>query len=294
MKKIVFFKYLSSMVFMFSLAFAHADPVLTKLWESKADFKLPESVVFDKENNILYVSNMHSDPFTKDGNGFISKVDLDGKIVKLKWIDGLNAPKGLAISKGKLYVGAVDQLIEIDIKAGKISKKLDAAGASFLNDVTVDTYGNVYVSDMFTDTIYRLNTSGHLTTWLYSPKLEAPNGLHYEKGQIIVGSWGHPTDGFAPAVVGHLKTIALKNKEIKSLGNAKPVGTLDGVESDGNGGYFVSDWVGGNLLHIKADGNFKVLEKLSQGAADHEVIHDKKILIMPLMNDGKLVAFKIK
>ena len=294
MKKITFFKYLFSMVFMFSLAFAHADPVLTKLWESKADFKLPESVVFDKENNILYVSNMQGDPFSKDGNGFISKVDLDGKIVKLKWIDGLNAPKGLAISKGKLYVGDVDQLIEIDIKAGKISKKLDAAGASFLNDVTVDTYGNVYVSDTFTDTIYRLNTFGQLTTWLYSPKLEAPNGLYYEKGQIIVGSWGHPTDGFAPAVVGHLKTIALKNKEIRSLGNAKPVGTLDGVESDGNGGYFVADWVGGNLLHIKADGNFKVLEKLSQGAADHEVIHDKKILIMPLMNDGKLVAFKIK
>ena len=44
MKKIAFFKYLFSMVFMFSLAFAHADPVLTKLWESKADFKLPESV----------------------------------------------------------------------------------------------------------------------------------------------------------------------------------------------------------------------------------------------------------
>ena len=215
MKKIAFFKYLFSMVFMFSLAFAHADPVLTKLWESKADFKLPESVVFDKENNILYVSNMQGDPFSKDGNGFISKVDLDGKIVKLKWIEGLHAPKGLAISKGKLYVGDVDQLIEIDIKAGKISKKLDAAGASFLNDVTVDTYGNVYVSDTFTDTIYRLNTFGQLTTWLYSPKLEAPNGLHYEKGQIIVGSWGHPTDGFAPAVVGHLKTIALKNKEIK-------------------------------------------------------------------------------
>ena len=157
MKKIAFFNYLLSMVFMFFLVFAHADPVLTKLWESKADFKLPESVVFDKENNILYVSNMQGDPFSKDGNGFISKVDLDGNIVKLKWIEGLHAPKGLAISKGKLYVGDVDQLIEIDIKAGKISKKLDAAGASFLNDVTVDTYGNVYVSDTFTDTIYRLN-----------------------------------------------------------------------------------------------------------------------------------------
>ena len=294
MKKITFFKYIFSVVFLFSVSFASADPVLTKLWETKADFKLPESVVFDKENDILYVTNMQGDPFSKDGNGFISKVDLDGNIVDLKWIEGLNAPKGLVISKGKLYAGDVDQLIEIDIKSGKVTKKHNAVGASFLNDVTADTYGNIYVSDTFSDTIFRLNTFGQLTTWLYSPKLEAPNGLHYEKGTLIVGSWGHPTDGFAPAIVGHLKVVELKNKEIKSLGNAKPVGTLDGVESDGNGGYFVADWVGGNLLHIKADGNFKVLKKLSQGAADHEVIHDKKILIMPLMNDGKLVAFKIK
>lgn len=294
MKKLTVSKIIISVLIFTLSTLSNAAPELSKLWESKADFKLPESVVYDKENDILYVSNMQGDPFTKDKNGFISKVDLDGNIIELKWIKGLNAPKGLAISKGKLFVGDVDQLVEIDIKSGKVSKKHNAAGASFLNDVTVDTKGNVYVSDTFTDTIFRLNTFGQLTTWLYSPKLEAPNGLHYEKGHLIVGSWGHPTDGFAPSVVGHLKTIALKNKEIKSLGNGQPVGTLDGVESDGNGGYFVADWVGGNLLHIKADGNFKVLKKLSQGAADHEVIHEKKILIMPLMNDGKLVAFKIK
>ena len=294
MKKFTVSKIIISVLIFTLSTLSNAAPELSKLWESKADFKLPESVVYDKENDILYVSNMQGDPFTKDKNGFISKVDLDGNIIELKWIKGLNAPKGLAISKGKLFVGDVDQLVEIDIKSGKVSKKHNAAGASFLNDVTVDTKGNVYVSDTFTDTIFRLNTFGQLTTWLYSPKLEAPNGLHYEKGQLIVGSWGHPTDGFAPSIVGHLKIIALKNKEIKSLGNGQPVGTLDGVESDGNGGYFVADWVGGNLLHIKADGNFKVLKKLSQGAADHEVIHEKKILIMPLMNDGKLVAFKIK
>ena len=45
-----------------------------KIWETKADFKLPESVIYDKENDILYVSNMQDDPFKKDKNGFISKV----------------------------------------------------------------------------------------------------------------------------------------------------------------------------------------------------------------------------
>ena len=271
----------------------NAKPILNKLWETKADFKLPESVVYDKKNDILYVSNMQDDPFKKDKNGFISKVDLNGKILKLKWIKGLNAPKGLAISKGKLYVGDIDQLIEIDIKKGTIIKKYDAIGAALLNDVAVDTKGNVYVSDTFTDTIYRLNTFGQLTKWLYSPKLQAPNGLHYEKGQLIVGSWGHPTDGWAAAEVGHLKTISLKTKKIKSLGNGKAVGNLDGVESDGKNAYYVADWVGGKLLHIQKNGSFKEVLKLSQGVADHEVIHDKNIIIIPLMLEGKLITYKI-
>ena len=271
----------------------NAKPILNKLWETKADFKLPESVVYDKKNDILYVSNMQDDPFKKDKNGFISKVDLNGKILKLKWIKGLNAPKGLAISKGKLYVGDVDQLIEIDIKKGTIIKKYDAIGAALLNDVAVDTKGNVYVSDTFTDTIYRLNTFGQLTKWLYSPKLQAPNGLHYEKGQLIVGSWGHPTDGWAAAEVGHLKTISLKTKKIKSLGNGKAVGNLDGVESDGNGAYYVADWVGGKLLHIQRNGRFKEVLKLSQGVADHEMIHEKNIIIIPMMLEGKLITYKI-
>ena len=271
----------------------NAKPILNKLWETKADFKLPESVVYDKKNDILYVSNMQDDPFKKDKNGFISKVDLNGKILKLKWIKGLNAPKGLAISKGKLYVGDIDQLIEIDIKKGTIIKKYDAIGAALLNDVAVDTKGNVYVSDTFTYTIYRLNTFGQLTKWLYSPKLQAPNGLHYEKGQLIVGSWGHPTDGWAAAEVGHLKTISLKTKKIKSLGNGKAVGNLDGVESDGNNAYYVADWVGGKLLHIQRNGRFKEVLKLSQGVADHEIIHDKNMIIIPMMLEGKLITYKI-
>jgi hypothetical protein len=138
-----------------------------------------------------------------------------------------------------------------------------------------------------------LNTFGQLTKWLYSPKLQAPNGLHYEKGQLIVGSWGHPTDGWAASEVGHLKTISLKTKKIKSLGNGKAVGNLDGVESDGKDAYYVADWVGGKLLHIQRNGRFKEVLKLSQGVADHEIIHEKNMIIIPMMLEGKLITYKI-
>ena len=44
-----------------------------------------------------------------------------GKMTEAEWITGLNAPKGMAVLNRKLYVTDIDQLIEIDIKEGKIT-----------------------------------------------------------------------------------------------------------------------------------------------------------------------------
>ena len=43
----------------------------------------------------------------------------------------------------------------------------------------------------------------------------------------------------------------------------------------------------------KKNGSFKVLKELAKGAADHEVILDKNMIIIPIMTEGKLVALKI-
>ncbi len=293
MKNIFNINLLFSLLLILISPVLNATPVLSKAWETSG-FQLPESVIYDIKNNILYVSNIKDDPFKKDGNGFISKVDPNGKVIELKWIEGLNAPKGLAISNDKLFISDIDQLVVADIATGKIINRYDAIGAAFLNDVAADSKGNIYVSDTFTDTIYRLNIFGQLTTWLYSPKLQAPNGLYIESDQLIVGGWGLPTDGWAADVVGHLKSVSLITKEIKSLGNGKAIGNLDGVESDANGAYYVTDWVAGKLLLIKPDGNHEVVLVLSQGTADHEVIHEKNLILVPNTVEGKLLAFEIK
>ena len=54
---------------------------LLEKWESDSLLKVPESVLFDKANQILYVSNLDgSDPWKADGKGSIAKVGLDGKM----------------------------------------------------------------------------------------------------------------------------------------------------------------------------------------------------------------------
>ena len=57
---------------------------LTKLWETKADLRVPESVLYNPSEDIIYISNINGKPTEKNGKGFISKVLLNGKIEKLK------------------------------------------------------------------------------------------------------------------------------------------------------------------------------------------------------------------
>jgi DNA-binding beta-propeller fold protein YncE len=281
---------LSSLVIC-SLAFS-AESLLMPVWQSDTVFEQPESVVLNADRQSFFVSNVNGAPNERDGNGYISQMSLTGEIIEQHWLDGFDAPKGLAVVGNTLYVADIKQLVVVDIKNKKITQRHLAPYAKFINDVAVDNDGNVYVSDMATNTIHRL-MHGSFNIWLRNEQLEAPNGLLVEDDQLIVASWGHMTDGFATAVPGHLKTIDIKTKKITSLGDQTPVGNLDGLEPDGNGNYYVTDWMDGRLIHIQPSGISKTLLKLAQGSADHTVMLDQGLVIIPMMLSGNVVAYKI-
>ena len=261
-------------------------------WENN-QLSAPESVVFDERTNLLFISNVNGAPNEKNGKGYISTMTLDGKISSLKWVEGMHAPKGLAIFGHRLYVADIDQLLVININNGRIEEKYFALQSQFLNDVAVDAVGNVYVSDMMTNTIYQLS-SGELNIWLRDDALESPNGLLIQGEEMIVASWGVMTDGWNTDVPGHLKTISLVSKAIKSLGSSQPIGNLDGVESDGKGQFYVTDWLIGGLFIINSDGKAQKLLSLPQGSADLDVVLSKNLLLIPMMIDNKLLAYQIQ
>ena len=268
-----------------------ADTHIKKIWELDG-FQNPESVIYDGKRDVLYVSNVNGGATDKDGKGTISTVSLDGKMLEPAWIVGLNAPKGLAIKDNKLYVADIDALLEIDIEAGIIENRYVVSDAKFLNDVTVDDKGKVYVSDMVMNRIHRLH-EGKFEIWLEGDALENPNGLHFEEDDIMLGSWGKMTDGFATEVPGHLKRISLKDKEISSVGDGSPVGNLDGVEGTEDTGFYVTDWFNGKLLLISRKGKVSELLDLNQGSADLEFIVEKNLILIPMMKDNVLTAYEI-
>ncbi len=266
---------------------------LTLVWQTPQLFKQPESVVFDKRTGLLFVSNIDGAPNEKDGQGFISILDRNGKVLQLEWVVGLNAPKGLAVVGSKLYVSDIDQLVEIDIDRGKVLNRFQGKDAKFLNDVTADDQGNVYVSDMLANAIYRLK--GNVFDVLMSDEsLENPNGLLVKDDQLLIASWGVMTDGFNTGVAGHLKTISLKTKAINSLGDGTPTGNLDGLTLNGENGFFATDWMSGGLFSITAEGQVTKVLDLPQGSADHAFIEDKQLILIPMMMEGKVLAYKVK
>jgi outer membrane protein assembly factor BamB len=253
----------------------------------------PESAVLDAGEGVLYVSNVNGEPAAADGNGYISKLSLAGEIQDKEWVTGLNAPKGLALHDGKLYVSDIDELVVIDTASGEITARHKAPGATFLNDVTAHQDGRVFVSDMMQNQIWKLE-GDQFEVWVEDQALENPNGLLAEQDRLVVGAWGKPNEDFSTDVPGHLKAVDYQSKEITSIGPGDPIGNLDGVEPDGQGGYLVTDWFSGGLYDIGADGKAEMIMDLNQGSADHEFVEDENLAVIPMMMDGTVNAYKIR
>jgi hypothetical protein len=269
-----------------------AQAEVKELW-SLDGFMNPESAYADGAGG-YFVSNVNGGPLDKDGNGFISKVSADGKMTTLKWIEGLNAPKGMVMNGGKLYVSDIDNLVEIDPAAGKVTATYPAEGAVFLNDTAVDEAGNVYVSDIAKRKIWQLK-DGKMSIWYEKDDLMHPNGLRVEGGKLIVAGWGKEMqDDGSTKVPGNLFTIDLASKELKNMGSGEGIGNLDGLERGTNGSFIVTDFMKGALLRIKEDGTSEMLLDMKAGSADLEVSEDGKTAIVPVMMDNKIIAIGLE
>lgn len=261
------------------------------LWETSG-FIAPESVVADTTRHELYVSNMGAhEKDSPPGDGFISRVSADGKMLQQKWVTGLDNPKGLALANGRLYAGDDKDLVEIDIAAGKIINRYTPEdGPGGFNDCTADPAGNVYVCSGRLLTIFRLH-QGKFEPWLKldRSKTGSLNGLHAEKDRLLLGGWSI-RDASGQEQVGHISTVAYSDKAVGRIGT-QPICHIDGLEPDGVGGYTVTDWMTGDVLHVSADGKPEPIMKLVQGSADHTYLIDKQEMIVPLMKDNVLRAY---
>ena len=272
-----------------ALALAQGDgPTLTPIWDLKGDFASPESAYYHAASNSVFVSSINGQILDKDGNGYISRLSPDGRVVSAKWVTGLNGPKGLRSVGNTLWVADIDEVVGIDIGSGKITSRVKVDGATFLNDLATAPDGTIYTSDSSRLRIYAVKDGKSSVFVEGADVVEQPNGLLVDGARLILGSIGPA----AKPGAGHLFAFDLKTKLRTSLTN-EAVGGIDGIEPDGSGGVLVTDVLGQRLLHVAKAGQVRVLAKFSAGGADFGYIGAKRIAIVPFLFENRVAAYDL-
>lgn len=254
---------------------------LEKVWETDTVLSTPESSLYDKKNNVVYVSCIAGvPPDARDNDGFIAKISpQDGSIIELQWVTGLDAPKGLGLYDSTLYVTDIDEVVAISTMDGSISGRYPVDSARFLNDITVDTEGNVYFSDSGAGKVYKLS-NGEVSLW--ADVSGGPNGLYYDGEKMMVATFGS----------GDFNEIDLITQEVKPVVDSIPGG--DGVVKVGED-FLVSNW-NGEVYYITSDyTKKKILDTKDAGAnaADISFIADSNLLLVPTFFGNQIVAYKL-
>ncbi|HEX7420174.1 MAG TPA: hypothetical protein VF505_09830, partial [Thermoanaerobaculia bacterium] len=251
----------------------------------------PESVLVDAGQDVYFISNINGDPTVADNNGYILRVNPDSLQTE-KFVEGgqkgvtLNAPKGLGMMNGTLYVADLDTVRMFDAKTGAAKGEVKIPGATFLNDVATD--GKiVYVSDSGlkagkngsldptgTDAIWKISGT-KATKYASGIDLDRPNGLEVVDGKVWCVSFG--------------ATELYDIEKGKKANVVKlPKGSLDGLVHMSDNTFLVSSWESNSVFRGPKEGPF--VEAITNVKSPADIGYDPKrrVLLVPHFMENKV------
>ncbi len=226
----------------------------------------PESVVYDVSQNRYLVSNI--------GSGNIVHINEDGS--QEYFVEGENCRLGLHIVGDILFSACREVGVKgFNLQNGELVHFFEIRGAQFLNDVTADTSGNIYVSDSRARKIYRINPESGTYSLFAEERLQNPNGLHFDapNNRLLVCS----TRDNSP-----IQAISLVDSSVTTIVNTT-LDILDGFTQDSDGYYYISSWGSNSVYRFETD--FSSLERHSQHeASPADIFFDKhnEVLAVPI------------
>ena len=283
-----------------AVAASPAPAAAAKLGETP-NMKTPESVRYDPELDVFYVSNINGNPSQHDGNGFIAVVRADStSVVKMLVESGkngatLDAPKGLALVGDTLWVADITHVRAFNRRTGAKIADIDLSSqhATFLNDVAVGGDGAVYVTDsglLFdakggmshpgTDQIFKIE--GRKVTALKADSLNAPNGITWDatNGRFLL----------APFSGTSVQTWKPGDKATATLVTGP--GQYDGIEVLSDGRILVTSWAD-SAVHVVQAGAMSKLVPNVGAPADIGVDTKRGVVAIPRFSDDKIDFYKI-
>lgn len=256
----------------------NVQPSLSQVWKTDSVFTGSESTLYDEQNKVIYVSCGNTKPWEKDGDGFIALLNPDGSVKEMNWVDGLHAPKGMALVNGKLYVADVDEIKIIDVKGATVEKSIPVQGAKSLNDVATDGT-TIYFTDSGAGRVHSLDQNGIVEILI--DDAEGINGVECHGGNLYTLD----KEG--------LKAYDLTQLEPELLSTAVTGG--DGLVILNNTTFIASRWAG-EIYLIKGSESTLLLDTKAEksNTADIGYIPDEQLVLVPTFMKNEVAAYKLE
>jgi glucose/arabinose dehydrogenase len=254
------------------------------------ELQSPYSFIGGQSGKEYFISSVNGEPDASDNNGFITKLDANGKLINLKFIQGgrdgvtLHAPKGMALVDHTLYVADLDTVRGFEIETGKATTSIPLSdspviGGSHvsLTDVASDGKGRLYCSDQKANRIYRIDLGSKKVSLLVAdPGLAGPAGLavHPKSGHLIAVSWDKGTifDISPEGVLTELVSNGFFSSRFRNL---------RGVDFDRWGNMYVSDSTMGKVWRMTWDKKFQVIAEYLPSPADLSIDRTNNLILVP-------------
>lgn len=269
-------------------------------------FQGPESVRYDPDQDVFFVSNMVGYGSAKDGNGYISRVSAANPDSAEVFVQGgkngavLDSPKGMAIHGDTLWVADINILRGFDRKTGAPLANIDFTpyGVLQLNDVAVGPDGQVRVTDTGiimgrlgvqhtgTDHIFVLGPGGRITAPQQGPQLHQPNGITWDSAgkRWIVLSFDR--------LHGEIAELPLDMSTRKPIFQSTVVTELDGVEMLPDHDIMFTSWADSSI-HVLSNGKDRKIIRQVPVPADIGVDTRRKRLAIPMSMLGRVQLWDI-
>jgi hypothetical protein len=253
-------------------------------------FSSPETALWDSVADVYLLSNINGKPENEDNNGFISRINPDGTVAALKWIQGgvngvtLHGPKGMVIKADTLFAADVGGVRMFDRSTGRPLGTLRAETRG-LNDLAIGDDGTIYATDLEPPSdpvaapppaaIYRMTRRGAEPV-VKGNDLEKPDGLLAD------------ATGFLVAPFGASEVYHIDSAGTKSTIAALPGGQLDGLILLPSGGWAVTSWDTRSVYHIDSAGQVVPIVTGIESPAQLGFDRKRRLLLIPSFNGNSL------
>lgn len=258
-------------------------------------FEGPESALHDPVDDVYLVSNLAGDPSEPAGNGFISRISVDGEVLALKWIDGttagvtLHAPRGMTLKGDTLYVADLECVRRFLRGSGAPAGEFCFPGSGFLNDISASDDGWVFLSDTGTgeegDTVQALHAlrpgGDRFEVVASGPPLGRPNGvLAADRGVVTAVSFAE----------GRVYRYEFRDEAWTGPFDlwTAPAAMLDGVVRLEDGALLVSSLESGTLYRLGMDGSVRVAIPGLETPADIGLDRRRGRVLIPELRGDRL------